>query len=82
MDQHINGQPSAVLWAQYEQQVVVTDAAWQTYATAAAQAEAKYQEYRQLSRCCEDAYLTWCQANETRNRLYDAYWATYNRKAA
>jgi hypothetical protein len=75
------GRRPTQLWADYEQQVVATDAAWQAYEKASAIAEVMGRLYTDASVVCSEALTAWLKANEARSKACDAYWATPERVA-
>lgn len=80
---HVNdGRTPDELWADYENQVIATSDAWHAYEQASQLADARFGEYQAAVRLREDSHAAWQQANDSRNAVYDAYWATYDKKAA
>jgi hypothetical protein len=70
------------LWADYEQRVVATDAAYQRLQKASEIVDVMYRQYCDAARVRDEAQMSWLRANDARNDAYDAYWATYDHKVA
>jgi hypothetical protein len=82
MDRQPVNETPAQLWALYEQQVVATQMADRTYQRASAIAAELFRQYRDAARVRDEAQEAWDTACKERNRLYDAYWATYDQSVA